>query len=72
MVRNYERLAGFVESTSDLRQHVLESPPLRFVTNGEFETMDGYQWALTVAAHDQRHVGQILEVQADPNYPRGV
>jgi hypothetical protein len=31
--------------------------------------MDGYQWALTVAAHDQRHVFQILEVKADPNYP---
>jgi uncharacterized damage-inducible protein DinB len=71
LARNYERLAGFVESTPDLREHVLESPPLRFVTNGEFETMDGYQWALVVAAHDQRHVSQILEVQADPNYPRG-
>jgi len=71
LARNYERLTGFVESTPDLREHVLESPPLRFVTNGEFEIMDGYQWALTVAAHDQRHVSQILEVQADPNYPRG-
>ena len=71
LARNYERLAGFVESTPDLRQHILDSPPLRFVTNGEFETMDAYQWALTVAAHDQRHVGQILEVQADPHYPRG-
>ena len=70
LVRNYERLTGFIESAPDLREHVLEAPPLRLVTNGAFDTMDGYQWALTAAAHDQRHVSQILEVQADPNYPR--
>jgi hypothetical protein len=32
--------------------------------------MDSYQWALTVAAHDERHVRQMLEVQAHPDYPR--
>jgi hypothetical protein len=69
LVRSYERLAAFVESTPDLREHILEAPPLRIVTNGEFDTMDGYQWALTAAAHDERHVRQILEVKADPNYP---
>ena len=68
--RNYKRLAEFVASTSDLREHVLPSAPLQFLTSGEFETMDGYQFALTAAAHDQRHVRQILEVKADPNYPR--
>src|SRR5262249_40889878 len=67
--RNYERLNEFVESAPDLREHVLESLPLKFVTNGEYQTMDGYQWALTVAAHDQRHLVQIMEVKADPNYP---
>ena len=69
LFRNYGRLAAFVESTPDLRDHILESPPLRIVTNGAFDTMDGYQWALTVAAHDERHVRQILEVKADPSYP---
>lgn len=67
--RNYERLNELVESTPGLREHVLESPPLRFVTNGEHTVADGYQWALTLAAHDERHAGQILEVKADPNYP---
>jgi hypothetical protein len=67
--RNYERLSEFVESNPGLREHILESPPLKIVTNGAFHTMDGYQWALTVAAHDERHVRQILEVKADPNYP---
>lgn len=68
--RNYQRLAEFVESTPDLREHILESPPLRFMTNGAYQTMDGYQFALTVAAHDERHVRQMLDVQADPSYPR--
>lgn len=67
--RNYERLSDFVDSTPDLREHVLESPPLKIVTNGEFTTMDAYQWALTVAAHDERHVRQIEEVKADSRYP---
>jgi hypothetical protein len=67
--RNYEGLVDFIESTPDLRRHVLESPPLKVVTNGEFTSMDAYQWALTVAAHDERHVRQIEEVKADPHYP---
>jgi hypothetical protein len=66
---NYERLGRFVESTHGLREHAMESAPLRIVTNGAFHDMDGYQWALTVAAHDERHVRQMLEVQADANYP---
>jgi hypothetical protein len=69
LCRNYQRLAGWVESTPDLREHVLESAPLKIVTNGAHHAMDGFQWALTAAAHDQRHVYQILEVKADPNYP---
>jgi hypothetical protein len=67
--RNYERLAKFVEITPGLREHVLDAPPLRLLTDGAYTTMDGYQWALAVAAHDERHVRQILEVKQDPNYP---
>ena len=68
--RNYERLSDWVGSTPDLREHWLEAPPLRIVTNGTHTMMDGYQWALTLAAHDERHVRQIEEVKADPHYPR--
>jgi hypothetical protein len=42
----------------------------QIVTNGAFDSMDGYQWALTAAAHDQRHVGRILEVKGDPRRSR--
>ncbi len=68
--RKYERLEAFLESTSGLREHVMDSPPLRVVTEGAHQTMDGYQWALASAAHDERHVRQILELKEDPNYPR--
>ena len=68
--RSYERLAACIESTPGLRDHVLEAVPLRIVTNGAFTTMDGYQWALTAAAHVERHVRQILELKEDPNYPQ--
>ena len=32
--------------------------------------LDSYQWALLVSAHAERHTNQILEVKADPNFPK--
>jgi hypothetical protein len=69
LLENYGRLGEYLESTPDLRQHLRESPPLKAVTNGAFDSMDGYQWLLAVAAHTQRHTCQILEVKADPSFP---
>jgi hypothetical protein len=69
VARNYQRLAQLVASTPDLRQHAVESRPLQVLTNGTYTHMDGLQWALTVASHDERHLRQIEEVQADPGYP---
>ncbi len=67
--RSYERLAQYVESSPDLREHVLESPPLHVLTEGAYSLSDGYQWALTAAGHDERHVRQIEELKSHPNYP---
>jgi hypothetical protein len=66
---NYARLLACLESTPGLRQHAGESRPLKAVSNGAFEYMDGYQWILAVAAHTERHTKQMLEVMADPGYP---
>lgn len=66
---NYARLVDRLESTPGLRQHALEAPPLKAVSNGAFELMDGYQWILASAAHTDRHTQQMLEVMADPGYP---
>lgn len=68
--RNSSQLVEWLESTPDLREHALESAPLKFLTNGAFTMMDGYQLILTAAGHEERHVRQIEEVKADPEYPR--
>jgi len=66
---NARRFVEYLESTQDLRRHVLESPPLKAVSKGEHQVMDGYQWILAAAAHTDRHAKQILEVKADANFP---
>lgn len=66
---NCERLTECLESTPGLRQHVFAAPPLKAVSKGAHESMDGYQWILAAAAHTERHTKQILEVMADPAYP---
>jgi len=33
-------------------------------------TLDGYQWILLISGHERRHTLQILEVKADPNFPK--
>jgi hypothetical protein len=69
VAENTRRFIDYLESTNDLRQHAIESAPLKAMTRGEHEFMDGYQWILAVAAHTERHVKQILEVKAHPNFP---
>jgi hypothetical protein len=32
--------------------------------------LDAYQWMLFMAAHSKRHLAQIEEVKADPNFPK--
>ncbi len=65
----YDRLIECLESTPDLRDHAIPSPPLKAVSGGAHEMMDGYQWILAAGAHVDRHSRQILEVKADPNFP---
>ena len=51
----------FLKSTSGLRDHVSDSP---------MGKLDGYEFVLLIAAHSERHTKQILEVKADPNFPK--
>ena len=60
--KNREKLIEYVKSTNeDLRNHVAMLP---------FGTIDGYQAILFIAAHSNRHTQQIMEVKADPNFPK--
>jgi len=53
---------AFLKDTKDLRDHVLDSPLGK--------KLDAYQWLLFIAAHSERHTKQLLEVKADPNFPK--
>jgi len=68
---NCIRLMDHLESTPGLRQHTGEAAPLKAVSKGAYEVMDGYQWVLAAAAHTERHAKQMLEVRADDNFPVG-
>jgi hypothetical protein len=52
----------FLNKTPDLREHAADSPLGK--------KLDGYEWVLFIAAHSERHTKQILEVKADPNFPK--
>jgi hypothetical protein len=65
---NCIRLAEYLDSP-DLRQHAAESMPLKAISGGKFQVMDGYQWGLAIAAHTARHTHQIAEVKEDAGYP---
>jgi hypothetical protein len=34
------------------------------------QNCDAYQWALLISTHEQRHVLQIRDLKADPQYPK--
>jgi hypothetical protein len=69
VVTNTRRTAEYLQSTPDLREHVIEARPIQAISNGEHALMDGYQWILAQAAHTERHAKQILELKAHPNFP---
>ena len=59
---NRAKLIGYIKNTdADLRNHVATLPV------GSF---DCYQMILFIGAHSNRHMQQINEVKADPNFPK--
>ena len=59
-----KEIAYLAETKEDLRNH-FEDHPAPFL-----KTMDAYQWLIFNGAHCKRHTAQILEVKADPNFPK--
>ena len=57
-----DALSADLRDTAELRRHVIAHPA--------FGPLDGYEWVLAFAGHTARHTQQILEVKADPNFPR--
>ncbi|MEQ1764660.1 MAG: DinB family protein [Pyrinomonadaceae bacterium] len=61
--KNREIAIDFVKTTNEpLRDH--------FGPNPVFTELDAWQWILFMAAHSERHTLQILEVKADPKFPK--
>lgn len=52
----------FMKETPGLRDHASDSPLGK--------KLDPYQWLLFIFAHSERHTKQMLEVKADPNFPK--
>ena len=55
---------GAVSTQDDLRDHFRDHPV------PAIGTLDAYQWILLISGHTRRHTAQILEVKADPNFPK--
>ena len=55
-------IAYLKETKEDMRSRFEEHPLLK--------TIDAYQWVLFNGAHGKRHTAQILEVKADPSFPK--
>ena len=54
----------FIKTTQeDLRDRMYDGP-------GPIGSLDAYQWVLFMSGHTRRHTLQILEVKADPNFPK--
>ena len=59
------RTIEYIKTTQDdLRDHFFDHPV------PAVGTLDAYQWLLLISGHSRRHTAQILEVKADPNYPK--
>jgi hypothetical protein len=51
----------YIKSThDDLRAHSFGTP----------EPIDCWQWMLEISTHSERHIQQIREIKADPNFPK--
>jgi hypothetical protein len=55
-------IAYIRETPDDLRVHFIKHPV--------FGELDGLQWYILMAAHTDRHVNQMREVIANPNFPK--
>ncbi len=61
-VESRSKTEDFLKTTPGMRDHAVDSPM--------GVKLDGYEFVLLIAAHSERHTKQILEVKADPNYPK--
>jgi uncharacterized damage-inducible protein DinB len=61
----------FVESRAATEEYLKSTPGLRaHLGDSPLGKLDGYEFVLFTAAHSERHTKQMLEVKADPSFPK--
>jgi hypothetical protein len=61
----------FAESRIETEEYLKNTPGLRaHLGDSPLGKLDGYEFVLFTAAHSERHTKQMLEVRADPNFPK--
>lgn len=74
-VERYQKLDPGLADFQKLRKTMLEyvrstDDDLRAHRYGDRQVIDCWQWMLEISTHAQRHILQIRELKADPNFPR--
>jgi hypothetical protein len=68
-IANDGKLRERLESAPDLRLHAIPAAPIKAISKGAHELLDGYGWLLLVARHSERHALQIQELRAHAGFP---
>ena len=65
-------LKHFMDSRTTTEDYLTKTPGLRdhAIMSPLGKDLDAYEWILFIGAHSKRHTEQILEVKADPKFPK--
>jgi hypothetical protein len=74
-VDTYKDLGVAMAKFQALRATMIEyikttNDDLRAHSFGKMEPIDSWQWMLEISTHAERHIQQIREIKADPNFPK--
>lgn len=66
-----EAMAKFRVLRATMIQYIkTTNDDLRAHSFGKTEPIDSWQWMLEISTHSERHLQQIREIKADPNFPK--
>jgi len=66
-----EALAKFQALRATMIEYIKSThDDLRAHSFGTGESIDCWQWMLEISTHAERHIQQIREIKADPNFPK--
>jgi DinB superfamily len=74
-VDTYKNLGEALAKFEALRGTMIEyikttNDDLRAHSFGDQQRIDSWQWMLEISTHAERHIQQIREIKADPNFPK--